>query len=120
MPGHLVVSDAERRILYSPRIEGKPVVAEIPIGPNSKAVSVDSDAGYLIEQLARLRSCQFAHTSATHGRADDISLAVKHRSEERRVGKECVSTCRSRWSPYHATKKMHSRLKLIIKQRSKQ
>src|SRR3546814_17650481 len=24
-----------------------------------------------------------------------------YRSEERRVGKECVSTCRSRWSPYH-------------------
>src|SRR3546814_19738794 len=23
------------------------------------------------------------------------------RSDERRVGKECVSTCRSRWSPYH-------------------
>src|SRR3546814_18262861 len=28
-------------------------------------------------------------------RIDDV------RSEERRVGKECVSTCRSRWSPYH-------------------
>ena len=27
-------------------------------------------------------------------------LAV-HRSEERRVGKECTSVCRSRWSPYH-------------------
>src|SRR3546814_13694185 len=26
-------------------------------------------------------------------------------SEERRVGKECVSTCRSRWSPYHSKKK---------------
>src|SRR3546814_17575201 len=26
---------------------------------------------------------------------------VMTRSEERRVGKECVSTCRSRWSPYH-------------------
>src|SRR3546814_14336788 len=26
------------------------------------------------------------------------------RSEERRVGKECVSTCRSRWSPYHLKK----------------
>src|SRR3546814_6211265 len=25
----------------------------------------------------------------------------QHRSEERRVGKECVSTCRYRWSPYH-------------------
>src|SRR3546814_7114820 len=31
---------------------------------------------------------------AGHAPADD-------RSEERRVGKECVSTCRSRWSPYH-------------------
>src|SRR3546814_15742355 len=27
--------------------------------------------------------------------------ADETRSEERRVGKECVSTCRSRWSPYH-------------------
>src|SRR3546814_14516587 len=27
------------------------------------------------------------------------------RSEERRVGKECVSTCRSRWSPYHYKKR---------------
>src|SRR3546814_4664347 len=27
--------------------------------------------------------------------------SVFERSEERRVGKECVSTCRSRWSPYH-------------------
>src|SRR3546814_17140468 len=26
---------------------------------------------------------------------------ASERSEERRVGKECVSTCRSRWSPYH-------------------
>src|SRR3546814_13823568 len=30
------------------------------------------------------------------------------RSEERRVGKECVSTCRSRWSPYHYQKKHHT------------
>src|SRR3546814_18867563 len=29
----------------------------------------------------------------------------ENRSEERRVGKECVSTCRSRWSPYHSKKK---------------
>src|SRR3546814_6127053 len=27
-------------------------------------------------------------------------MSKKRRSEERRVGKECVSTCRSRWSPY--------------------
>src|SRR3546814_2499773 len=29
------------------------------------------------------------------------AAAILARSEERRVGKECVSTCRSRWSPYH-------------------
>src|SRR3546814_14034986 len=29
------------------------------------------------------------------------SITVFTRSEERRVGKECVSTCRSRWSPSH-------------------
>src|SRR3546814_15287521 len=30
------------------------------------------------------------------------------RSEERRVGKECVSTCRSRWSPYHSKKNIQT------------
>src|SRR3546814_10250036 len=32
------------------------------------------------------------------------------RSEERRVGKECVSTCRSRWSPYHSKKHKTERM----------
>src|SRR3546814_18865031 len=31
----------------------------------------------------------------------NVSIGTIFRSEERRVGKECVSTCRSRWSPYH-------------------
>src|SRR3546814_4527789 len=30
-----------------------------------------------------------------------VDALSSQRSEERRVGKECVSTCRSRWSPYH-------------------
>src|SRR3546814_15255330 len=43
---------------------------------------------------------------ATMNRADQNarqldSAFLRRRSEERRVGKECVSTCRSRWSPYH-------------------
>src|SRR3546814_20588465 len=33
--------------------------------------------------------------------SDPDTQHVAARSEERRVGKECVSTCRSRWSPYH-------------------
>src|SRR3546814_19134607 len=41
---------------------------------------------------------------------------LKHiRSEERRVGKECVSTCRSRWSPYHEKKKKTKTTKRAIK-----
>src|SRR3546814_12064130 len=42
------------------------------------------------------------------GRADVMGacniLFMMARSEERRVGKECVSTCRSRWPPYHYKK----------------
>src|SRR3546814_18310069 len=34
-------------------------------------------------------------------RFDSIEQLQTGRSEERRVGKECVSTCRYRWSPYH-------------------
>src|SRR3546814_7386808 len=37
-------------------------------------------------------------SEATGGRH---ALLLEVRSEERRVGQECVSTCRSRWSPYH-------------------
>src|SRR3546814_2771739 len=36
-----------------------------------------------------------------HVLAHFIEPPVPKRSEERRVGKECVRTCRSRWSPYH-------------------
>src|SRR3546814_15477358 len=32
--------------------------------------------------------------------SDVVVVAARTRSEERRVGKGCVSTCRSRWSPY--------------------
>src|SRR3546814_8206585 len=41
--------------------------------------------------LARVLASRYWKSNATFG----------NRSEERRVGKECVSTCRSRWSPYH-------------------
>ena len=34
-------------------------------------------------------------------RTDNVFMDDPTRSEERRVGKECPSKCRSRWSPYH-------------------
>src|SRR3546814_13118674 len=46
----------------------------------------------------------FELSPGQHGVSAALEFAVqflKVRSEERRVGKECVSTCRSRWSPYH-------------------
>src|SRR3546814_2072674 len=47
---------------------------------------------------------QFGVGKGADDRAIDQAGArydIAGRSEERRVGKECVSTCRSRWSPYH-------------------
>ena len=35
------------------------------------------------------------------GIVDVYRYIIGHRSEERRVGKECLRLCRSRWSPYH-------------------
>src|SRR3546814_19225308 len=42
-------------------------------------------------------------------------IAQGLRSEERRVGKECVSTGRSRWSPYHKKKKNNNKIKELQK-----
>src|SRR3546814_13342529 len=41
---------------------------------------------------------------ARKGKLTWPTSSLVSRSEERRVGKECVSTCRSRWSPYHKKK----------------
>src|SRR3546814_9495796 len=49
------------------------------------------------------REAQVGEVTVTrhfHG-LEDFHQRLAGRSEERRVGKECVSTCRSRWWPYH-------------------
>src|SRR3546814_12148271 len=53
--------------------------------------------------LQRLRDFRKATAGAIPliGVGGISSANQAYRSEERRVGKECVSTCRSRWSPYH-------------------
>src|SRR3546814_6300162 len=43
----------------------------------------------------------FAGNIFARGHGCSLPGGAVGRSEERRVGKECVSTCRSRWSPYH-------------------
>src|SRR3546814_18954107 len=59
------------------------------------------DSGLQAEAL------RYYFAAKSSGGVDDLDLNLSdfvarvNRSEERRVGKECASTCRSRWSPYH-------------------
>src|SRR3546814_11067444 len=69
-----------------------------PSAPEFKPVgtsAVSSDSGYSEASLAADRAD--LHNPFFR----DITPKKELRSEERRVGKACVSTCRSRWSPYH-------------------
>src|SRR3546814_19038015 len=67
----------------------------------------------LLCQAVRMERIQGVLVSLLHTQAAAIVKRVPEdpsrsfRSEERRVGKECVSTCRSRWSPYHQKKKQN-------------
>src|SRR3546814_15046863 len=63
------------------------------LNPANDAIRMLSENTYDLSQymVALSKECGLAPI-------DDLPAS---RSEERRVGKECVSTCRSRWSPYH-------------------
>src|SRR3546814_6889897 len=68
---------------------------EMRISDWSSDVCSSDLAGLLAELLNRGLHPQIPSIGSVG--ASDLCV----RSEERRVGKECVSTCRSRWSPYH-------------------
>src|SRR3546814_6888763 len=82
---------------------------EMRISDWSSDVCSSDLAGALTVQdkLFPLHNAMFTDAVAPERPAgtDDIGITAEgmagERSEERRVGKECVSTCRSRWSPYH-------------------
>src|SRR3546814_15889004 len=67
--------------------------------------------GELTTRYGEIFLTLISKVQAVHSLKIDIDIAndfyeqsqaeVSRRSEERRVGTECVSTCRSRWSPYH-------------------
>src|SRR3546814_4451385 len=68
-----------------------------PFGLRRRDILIDYDLS-AIREIAELRFPEHQSLGIGHGIA---IFEAQHRSEERRVGKECVSTCRSRWSPYH-------------------
>src|SRR3546814_10944312 len=68
---------------------------------------VQDEAGhglYLYSAAETLGTARQEMIEALHSGKAKYST-IFNRSEERRVGKECVSTCRSRWSPQHKKKK---------------
>src|SRR3546814_14859299 len=67
-------------------------------GPNLEATTPPPEA---ISQAPKGYSYEAESQSMWIWRELGESGIIAARSEERRVGKECVSTCRSRWSPYH-------------------
>src|SRR3546814_3316680 len=68
---------------------------------SSDVCSSDLQSADLGEQQPEANPTLGDHAVLRLDRLLVLALVVGIRSEERRVGKECVSTCRSRWSPYH-------------------
>src|SRR3546814_4882348 len=66
-------------------------------GVQTCALPICAATGHLGQQSS---GCRIAHRDRLVG-GYPRAVDRRPRSEERRVGKECVSTCRSRWSPYH-------------------
>src|SRR3546814_4664712 len=67
---------------------------------------IDSRRSFVLRQLLVTipeNECRNSQLAKDHIWTIEVRFAFgrQNRSEERRVGKECVSTCRSRWSPYH-------------------
>src|SRR3546814_16312306 len=91
-------------------------LCDIPFGHavDESQRAVDRRAFFIAGNDKADRAGQFGCAGEGGDEAGDAALHVDRataveqraflrgfRSEERRVGKECVSTCRSRWSPYH-------------------
>src|SRR3546814_18271449 len=69
---------------------------------NGEDISDRDEHGFqkLREELTEMVEAVHFHNAKIEYLVDQL-YSYNRRSEERRVGKECVSTCRSRWSPYH-------------------
>src|SRR3546814_3160102 len=71
------------------------------------AASTVGDKGLERSKALIDAECDLIVIDTAHGHSRQVAVAVEavkklsnHRSAERRVGKECVSTCKSRWSPF--------------------
>src|SRR3546814_14999765 len=86
-------------------VVGDAVGEKIPLQVTAEVGERQDGDGGRVQGLRRRRRAVLRRPQASpvleHRPQRELRVA---RSEERRVGKECVSTCRSRWSPYHSKK----------------
>src|SRR3546814_15843220 len=84
-------------------------VERIAVGKVIAVVVGDGDADQFALPIAAGKRALAVVDRQRDITADEVEAGISHqrarRSEERRVGKECVSTCRYRWSPYPKKKK---------------
>src|SRR3546814_17407910 len=99
------ISDWSSDVCSSDLKQDKQQVGHAPVGGvKAYRVSQADEGGAGLFQVFDA-AVGYGHMVAQRCRAQpfagDKAKKNSSRSEERRVGKECVSTCRSRWSPYH-------------------
>src|SRR3546814_5079889 len=87
---------ARLRILF-----GDPILVRTSHGmePTARAITLARRIGHVLTSLDSIIASKSTFNPATDHASFEL-VASDYRSE-RRVGKECVSTCRSRWSPIH-------------------
>src|SRR3546814_12100091 len=83
----IVLTDVERVLLF--------VKGSVPGSKGAWLLVKDS------VKIARPADAPYPAGLKQVANSNDSAPVTEARSEERRVGKECVSTCSSRWSPYH-------------------
>src|SRR3546814_17394377 len=85
------------------RVEAGAGSDDLVIGPQGGREALREKLPELLVETgnAELDALRLAHQPIDPLQRLCQRLQLRERSEERRVGKECVSTCRSRWSPYN-------------------
>src|SRR3546814_5509061 len=76
------------------------LAADVPEAERPKLQVLRTDTALFDAVVEPRRNRRDGWYKRPAGHIDLCNITIP-RSEERRVGKECVSTCRSRWSPYH-------------------
>src|SRR3546814_12431921 len=112
-------------MLHTRRMMFAGTVSAIALGMAAPAYAQDTTGAATANQgeapneivVTGIRASLEAALDAKRNANAIVDSVSAERSEERRVGKECVSTCRSRWSPYHYKKKTDAQIKACARRK---